>query len=164
MTLYSITGEYLELLKMMQDPDVDAEVVADTMEGIKGEFVDKAESYVIIDKELEADEKKLTAEIERLKKIADGISANRKKLKETLLSSMMATGLTSLPTEHFRLAVHKNGGVQPMWVESDVSKIPDEYVIREPKADSKKIREALKNGTDLPFAHFEERGVHLSIK
>ena len=40
--------------------------------------------------------------------------------------------------------------------------IPDEYCRKEP--DNTKIREALKNGAELPFAVLKERGEHLSIR
>ena len=53
-TLYSLTSEYLQLLDMMQDPDVDPQTVADTIEGIEGEIEIKADNLITVCKELEA--------------------------------------------------------------------------------------------------------------
>lgn len=164
MTLYQITDEYIQLLDMMQDPEIDPEVIMDTMEGIQGEFEVKADSYAVVIKELEADIAKYQTEIKRLTTAAKSMTDNLNRIKEMLLASMISTGNQKLETEHFKFSVAKNGGVIPLWIDKDISSIPEEYIINKPEADKAKIREALTEGRKLPFAHFEERGVHLSIK
>lgn len=158
MTLYELTQEYQELLAMMEDPEVDPQVIADTMEGLDGEIEIKAESYIRVIKELEAESNKLDMEIKRLTSRRDSCQINIRKLKESLLTSMQETGKDKIRTEHFRISVAKNGGLKPIRVTGDV---PPEFCKLEP--DNKKIREALNNG-ELEFAHFEERGVHLSVR
>lgn len=158
MTLYELTREYQELLAMMEDPDVDPQTVEDTLEGLDGEIEIKAENYIRVIKELEAESNKLDMEIKRLTSRWDSCQINIRKLKESLLTSMQETGKDKIRTEHFRISVAKNGGLKPIRVTGDV---PPEFCKLEP--DSKKIREALNNG-ELGFAHFEERGVHLSVR
>jgi hypothetical protein len=63
-----------------------------------------------------------------------------------------------IQTEHFRLSIAENGGLQPMKITGEV---PPEFCKLEP--DTKRIREALSNG-ELDFAHLEERGVHLNVR
>ena len=157
-TLYEITSEYQELLSMMEDPETDPEIVRDTMEAIQGEFDIKADSYCIVIKELEAEQAKWKAERDRADRHYSVIGNHIVNLKEALLTSMLATGMTKLPTEHFKLSVAKNGGLQPMKITGDV---PEEYCKLEP--DNNKIREALKTG-NLDFAHLEERGMHLNVR
>ena len=162
-TLYELTNEYQELLAMMEDPEVDPEVLTDTMEGIQGEIEIKAEGYVIIMKELEAQAEKFNTEIKRLTERKASLENNVKRMKNSLLTSMQAIGKDKIPTEHFKISIAKNGGLQPMKL-ADLSEIPDEYIIKEPKADTKKIRDALAAGKELSFATLEERGVHLSVR
>ncbi len=164
MTLYQIADEYLQLLDMMQDPEVDPEVIRDTLDGMQGEIEDKADSYAVVMKELEADIAKYQAEVKRLNKSIKSMTDNLDRLKLSLLNAMVATGNQKFQTEHFKFAVQKNGGSQPLWIDEDISSIPEEYIKRKPEPDKDKIKEALKEGKELPFAHFEERGVHLSIK
>lgn len=158
MTLYELTNEYLELLDMMQDPDVDPEVLQDTMEAVGGDLEVKADSYVIVMKELQAQADKFKNEIERLTKQKTSIENNIKRMKESLLTSMQAIGKDKLPTEHFKLSIANNGGLQPLKITGDV---PEEYCKLEP--DNNKIREALKY-EKLDFAHLEERGVSLRVR
>lgn len=158
MTLYELTREYQELLAMMEDPDVDPQTVEDTLEGLDGEIEIKAENYIRVIKELEAESNKIDAEVKRLGNRWDACQINIRKLKDSLLTSMQETGKDRIQTEHFRISVAKNGGLKPIRVTGDV---PPEFCKLEP--DNKKIREALNNG-ELQFAHFEERGVHLSVR
>lgn len=65
-SLYSLTGEFLELLEMAGDPEVDGECLKDTMEAIGGEIEDKAENYAKIIKTLEANAAGIDVEIKRL--------------------------------------------------------------------------------------------------
>ena len=37
-TLYQLTDDYLTLLEMAEDPDMDEQALMDTMEGIEGEI------------------------------------------------------------------------------------------------------------------------------
>ena len=77
------------------------------------------------------------------------------------MTAMDAAGKDSIPAGEYTLKIAKNGGLQPMKIDGEV---PDSFmkVIYEP--DNSKIREALKNGENLGFAHLEERGRHLNIK
>lgn len=158
MTLYEIGAEYLQVLEMMQDPEIDPEVLSDTMEAIEGELEIKADSYVVVAKELEAEADKLQTEIDRLTKRRDTCLNNRDNIKKGLFNIMIGLGKTKLSTEHFKFSIVKNGGLQPMKITGEV---PAEFCKLEP--DNKLIREALATG-ELPFAHLEDRGTHLSIK
>ena len=47
-TLYELTGELLELMDMMEDPDCDPQMIQDTMEGSELEFEEKVERFPFI--------------------------------------------------------------------------------------------------------------------
>lgn len=165
-TIYEITGELLSFYDFISDPDneYDDQIFKDTLEGLQGEYTDKVENYMHAIVQLEADADALNKEIERLTKRRDACLNPVKRMKNVLLESMQAVGMPKIQTEHFKLSVAKNGGVQPMKLTADLSEIPEEYIIQEPKADTKKIREALASGKELAFAHLEERGVHLNVR
>ena len=163
-TLYELTDQYRMLLEIAEDPDVDLETLDGTLEGLTGEIEDKAEGYACVIKELEAEAAKFGAEIDRLTTQKTRFENQVKRMKDKLMEAMLAMGMTKIPTLHFKVSVANNGGIQPMEVEKDISKIPKEYLVYEPKADNKKIREALSNGQQLEFASLKPRGQHLSIR
>ena len=134
-TLFELKSDYVQVLDMAQDPDVDPQTITDTLESIQGEIEDKAENYVIVMKELEAQKAKWKSEKERAEKYESTCDNNIKRMKEALLSAMQIMGKDKIQTDHFKLAVAKNGGLQPMKITGDV---PAEYCRLEP--DNGKIR------------------------
>ncbi len=162
-TLYEITGDYLHLLEMLEEEEenIDPQAFADTLEGIEGEFEIKADGYARVLKELAAEAGKYDAEIQRMTARRDSLNNRSKMLKQHLYEGMKATRKTKFKTDLFSFGIQKNGGLQPMEIVPDMD-IPDEYCRKEP--DNMKIREALKNGAELPFAVLKERGDHLVIR
>lgn len=47
-TLFELVGDYLRLYEMADDPDIDPQAFADTMEGIEGAIEDKADGYACV--------------------------------------------------------------------------------------------------------------------
>ena len=161
-TLYELTGEYLDLLDMLQNCDeLEEEVLKDTLDGIQGEIEIKADNYAKIIKELTLEAKKFKAEKERLEANQMILENRAKRLKEHLYNSMIAVGKTKFKTDLFSFGIQKNGGLQPMVIIPDVE-IPKQYLKSEP--DNSKIREALKRGEELPFVRLKEYGTHLVIR
>lgn len=161
-TLYEITGQYLQLLEMLEEEDsLEEQVVKDTLEGIDGELEVKADGYARIIRELDAEAVKYEEEKKRLEERGNTLRNRSRILKEHLYNSMKLTGKTKFKTNLFSFGIQKNGGLQPMEIVPDVI-IPDEYLKKEP--DNTKIREAIKEGKSLPFAVLKERGDHLVIR
>lgn len=161
-TLYEITGEYLQLLEMLENTeDIYDQVIKDTLEGINGEFEIKADSCAKIIKELTAEAKKFEEEKKRLEERQLVIEHRRDAVKKHLYESMKLTGKLKFKTGLFSFGIQKNGGLQPLEIIPDAD-VPDEYMKKEP--DNGKIREALKEGKELSFAILKERGDHLVIR
>ena len=160
--LFDLVGEYNDLYDLMTDPEVDEDVLLDTLEGLEGEIEVKAEGYLnVMDRismEITACEKQVDEWTQRLK-----VRQNRlKSLKTRIVAAMDAINMKELNAGDRIFKIQANGGVQPM--EVDKENVPDSYqrIIYEP--DMVKIRKALEDGTELSFAHLEPRGKHLRIK
>ena len=157
-TLFELTDDFMRLLDIMQDPDVDPEVIADTMEAIGGEWQDKVEAYCVVMQELKAQKAKWDEEKKRAEGFSKTIAGNIGRMETSVMASLRAVGKTKVETEHFKVSIQKNGGLAPVKITGEV---PAEYCRLEP--DNGKIREALTKGS-LDFAELGERGVHLSVR
>lgn len=157
-TLYELTGQFRELLELIEQGEIDAELLADTLEGLEGEVEIKADGYAKVIKELEGKTAMLKGEIERLSNKKSAIENNIKTMKESLEIAMRTTGKTKFKTDLFSFNIQKNPA--RLVITGDV---PSEYLIpQEPKVDNKTIKELLKQ-QELPFAHLEQ-GESLRIR
>ena len=92
MTLYELTGQMLDLMELLEDPDVDPEVVEDTMDAVNMELEDKLDGYCTIIKELEAKADMLDKEKKRLDTRQKTVENSIKKLKQRMMLSMTLLG------------------------------------------------------------------------
>ena len=93
-SIYEVTGELLALMDMAEQEDMDPQALADTLEGLEGEFDDKVESWVKCIKNLEGEAKAVKDEAKRLADRAKTIENNTKRMKETVLACLKALGKT----------------------------------------------------------------------
>lgn len=163
-SMYELTADWSAVLAMAQDPDVDPQAIADTLEAIGGEIEDKAEKTAIVMKELEAEAAKLKAEEQRLKDRRVKVENNIKDIKQRLFDAMKTTGKEKFKTELFSFSIAKNGGKIPVIVDVETADLPDDLVtiIEKPNLDA--IAAYLEKHPESKFGHFGERGEHLNIK
>lgn len=163
--LYEITEDMMRLMDMMNDPDTDNEALEEAMQEVQANFEEKAESYCQVIKQFEADAAAYNAEADRLKQRQTVCENNVKRLKEALQKALVATGHEKgFNAGLFRLKVSNNGGVRPIVIDGEV---PAEYKIVKYENNNEAIRKYLEGFADdkgCSFAHFGERGTHLSIR
>lgn len=159
--LYELTSDWNNVANMLYDEDIDEQMVLDTLESIEGDIEDKADGYAKIIKELEARQKARKEEAKRLVDSAKTFENKIKFLKQNLYNSMKETGKTKFTTDLFTFNIAKNGGKQVLTIDGEV---PKEYTKTIIENDTDKIRQALENGENLPFAHLEPRGESLRIR
>lgn len=154
-SIYELTEDYVKLLSMAEDPEVDEEVFMDTLEGIEGALEDKADGYAKVMKQLELNASGLDAEIKRLQDRKALMTKNVDRMKTTLQNMMEVTGKVKFKTELFSFNVQNN---PPSLVldSEDVEVIPMEYLVpQNPKIDKAKIKADIKAGKEIDFAHME---------
>ena len=157
MTLYELTSDYMNLLELAEDPDIDEQAFMDTLEGIEGALEDKAEGYAKVIRTLEGDAAACDAESKRLRNKKQTIENNIKRMKAALQYAMEATGKTKFKTALFSFGIQKNPAAVVI-DEGYIENIPDRFLIpQDPQIDKKAIKEALKAGEDLEgIAHLEQ--------
>ena len=159
--LYELASNYQTVLNMLYDEDVDEEMILDTLEAIEGEIEDKADNYAYIIAEILNDANACKKEKDRLEKRQKNLENKAKNLKKNLAEIMKNTGKTNFKTQLHTFRIQKNGGKRALTIDGEV---PDEYQKTIIENDTDKIRQALENGENLPFAHLEPREESLRIK
>lgn len=171
--IYELTNDFLELLNMLEDEEVDEEVIMDTLESIEYEIEDKADGYAKIIKALRADVDGIQKENNRLTSRKKTYENRIKWLKQNLEMCMRATGKKKFTTDLFSFNIQKNGGKRKLTIDVDVENIPEEYRIKQPDAvDGEKLRDYLKeNGLEgqdgslnCEWCHLEPQSESLRIR
>ena len=156
-TLYQLTADYMNLLEMAEDPDIDEQAFMDTLDGIEGAIEVKAENYAKIMRQLEADAAACDAESKRLKNKSKTIDNNIRRMKQALQFAMQTTGKTKFKTPLFSFYIQKNPASVVM-DEQYIENIPERFLVRkDPEINRKAIRDAINAGEDIGgIAHLEQ--------
>lgn len=164
MTLYEITQDYLQIQYMMENPELDPQTLADTMEGIEGELEVKADGYAKVIRNMESDISAIKAEMTRLSDRKKTIEKNIQTLKLALQKAMEITGKTKFKTELFSFGVRTNAPAVVM-DEQYIENIPERFLkYSEPTINKVAIKEAIQNGENLEGLAHLEQGSSLMIK
>jgi len=154
-TLYELTGQYQQLLEMIQNDEFDEWTLKDTLEGLDGEIEIKADGYAKVIKELEGNVDTLKNEIDRLSRKKSSYENNIKIMKESLENTMKITGKTKFKTELFSFNIQNNP--PRLVIDKDV---PEQFLIPQPpRVDNARIKDLLKQ-QELDFAHLEVVSIH----
>lgn len=162
-TLYELTTEYQTLLDLGDSPDPeDQQAFLDTLEGLDFEIGLKADAYAAVRSQLIGKKAAIDAEIDRLKAFSNAAGKSIERLEKSLYEAMTAMNKDVIKTDLHTFKIVKNGGKAPLVL--DEQNVPDNYKKVVLEIDKSKIRQALEDGEQLPFARIGERGTHLSIK
>ena len=156
-SLYELTDDYLALLEMAEDPDIDEQAFNDTLEGIDGALEDKAEGYAKVIRTLEGDAAACDAESKRLRNKKQTIENNIRRMKAALQYAMETTGKTKFKTPLFSFGIQKNPASVVM-DEQYIENIPERFLIhKDPEINRAAIKSAIKAGEDVGgIAHLEQ--------
>lgn len=146
-TLYELTGQYLSLAQLADDPDMPPEALADSLEGLEGEIEIKAQALLQVVAGMEGDTVAIDAEIKRLQDRKRVIQNRANRLRDYLYRNMVATGISKIDCPLFHITLTKP---RPTVVIEDESRIPDQYMKTTKAPVKADILKALKAGEDVP--------------
>lgn len=149
MTLFEMSAAALELQALLESGEIDEQTVIDTMESIGAS--EKLESYVYVQKNLEAEIDAFKAEIERMTERKKSLEAQVERLKNAQIAFMQASGQKSANAGTFKLTMRENKSVEI----TDETAIPAEYITVIPSStrpDKKAMLAALKEGKEISGA------------
>ena len=162
MNLHELSDEYLRILSMTDDDELDEETINDTLETLEMEIEDKAENYSKFIFALEDDMLVIKHNIDKLNKKLEKKSHIIDSLKQNLMFNMNKMEMKEIKTQNGSVKIVKNGGVAPITI--DEENVPIDYMKQTFSIDRAKIREELEKGKELTFATMNERGSHIVIK
>ena len=163
MTLYELTGAYLNVQRALYDPDFDKESAEEFLADIDDALEDKADAYAKILKQMAADVDTLSDEIARLQARKAQLADRADWLKRNLKGAMEMTGKTKFKTPLFSFSIASNPA--SVVLDAPLDRIPEGYLIpQDPKVNKKAIGDAIKNGADLSGIAHLEQGTRLSIR
>lgn len=168
MKLYELTGQYNELSAMLNQEDIDQQALEDTLESITGEFEEKADNLACIIKDCLSDAVALKNEAIALETRHKAKKAKADWLTEYLYQQMSAVGKKEIETTRNLLKIKNTpSSVKIADINAFIAwaTLEHEEFLRQkaPEADKTAIKNAIKQGQELPGVTLES-GEKLSIK
>jgi len=159
--LYELTGQYLALAELADDPSMPPEALQDSLEGLEGEIEIKSQALLQVVSGMEGDTGAIDAEIKRLQARKRVIQNRADRLRQYLFDNMEAAGINKISCPLFQITLAKG---RPMVSITDESLIPDKYMVVTTAPNRANILAALKAGEDVPGCLLGESKRSLRIK
>lgn len=161
LSLYAVTDEYLELSKQLQDSELPAEVIQDTLEGLKYPIEEKGRAIATVVANMNAEVAAIESAVDKLLARSAKITKRTEWLNGYLLVNMQRSGIQKISHPMFDIAIRKN---PPKVLIDDHATVPDEFYGPQkpppPREISKTlIKAAIQSGREVPGARLaqEER-------
>lgn len=163
LTLYQISQEHRALADALQDMDLDAQTIADTLEAESG-LVEKSQAVAFVIRNLEAFADQVKAEADAMADRAKRVRSRADAVKGYLHSCMTLAGVQKIEHPQFTLLIAKNpASVQIL----DDKQLPAKFMRQPepppPAPDKKAIKAAIEAGEEVPGAKLTQ-GTSLRIK
>lgn len=162
MNLYEYTDMHQKALVELQDMDLPAEVVEDTLNAMVGEIEEKTKSVVAYMRNLGADVKAMKNAEQEIKQRRQRIERRIEWTDNYILTNMQANNITEISCPYFLIKPRKN---PPAVHIINADELPEEYLttVITQKINKKEIKEAIKAGEVIPGAELIQ-GWRLDIK
>ena len=150
--IYQVATEYIEAANRLQDLDLDATTMIDTLDSMGGDLETKATNTMFVCRNLEA-------AAAAIKEAETAMSLRRKAienraayLKKGVFDAMLQTGISRIESPYFALSIANNPGSVDVF---EAGLLPADYMREIPateEPDKALISKALKAGFDVPGA------------
>jgi len=152
MTLYELPTQFKQLFDM-EITEEDFTAFEALISELKDTEANKADAYGAVIASLNGEIDALDGEIKRLSAWKKTRQNKVTRMKEALELYMKERGIKNIDGSRFKLTLQKN---QPALVIDDETKVPTMYKITTITFDNAAIKEGLKMGNVLDFAHLEQ--------
>lgn len=158
MSLYHMTEQYQRALAELSDADLPEEVVADTLEALEGELIQKGQAVAAFALNLGAEIEAMKAVEKRISDRRKALEARAERMRHYLKTNMEKAGITEIKAVDGSFTAKLAKG-RPAVIVDDETLIPtDSDFIRWKKEVNKTaIAEAIKAGQEVPGVHIETR-------
>lgn len=162
-SLYEIATIYRADAARLQDLDLPAEVVTDTLDAMAGELEVKAQNVVMFARDLQATAAAIKEAEEQMAKRRKAIENRAKHLLEYVQGCMETAEVQKIECSHFRLAIQAKPPSVDVY---EPGLLPVEYMRTPepppPAPDKTAIAAAIKSGKEVPGARLVQ-GTRLAI-
>lgn len=164
MKLYEISNTYLQFLNAVENEEIPAEAVADTLESIEGEFNEKADNIACMIKNLDAEAQAIKAEKDALDKRLKSKKAQSDSLKNYLSNTMQLLNMDKIETSRNALSFRKSTSLciedESNFIQTHTDLCEKEITYKIPKTE---ITKMLKNGQEISGAELKTN-MNLQVK
>lgn len=162
MRLYDLTGQYAQLMEMIDNEELSLDDLKDTLESFTDAIQVKAENIIKLKKSLEAEAEMLKAEKDKLAQKQKARENKAEWLHTYLENALKLSNIKKLDAGIFKLNLQNS---QPSVEIVDESKIPEKFKKPQPsKIDKEAIKKAIKDGEVVEGARLTTNNEHLRVR
>jgi hypothetical protein len=161
--LFELAEEFRALADKLNDSDLDAQTIADTLDGASCDFEEKITSIAKYKKNIEAEADAIKAARNPMEEREKALRKKAESLAEYMKQNMEKAGVLKVPSPWFVVSVAKNPASV---IIDDESMIPADYKRDIPatfQIDKSLVKNAIADGYAVPGAHISH-GTSLRIK
>ena len=160
MNLYALATQYEKAFLTLADSEFDEETIADTLEGMEGELVEKAQNVMAYALNLEAEAEALKAIKMRVAARQSAAERKAKWMRDYLSRNMAAAGITEIASIDGLFTIKLQIGRDEVLVIDEPGQIPQSLYRHIPESwepDKVAIKKAIKAGEQIDGAHIEKK-------
>lgn len=146
MKLYELTENYSNLLELLDNPEIEPEVLEQSLNEVAEQIEVKAENIAKLIKNIDGDIEAIKNEEKRLVEKKRSLEAKKLRIKEYLYGQIKLLENKKVKTPLFSIAIQKNP--PSVAVESEEN-IPECYYIVKKELSKKDLLGALKEGIEI---------------
>jgi hypothetical protein len=164
LTLYELSAEYLHALEVMTTPEMDVpmQAIADTLEGIEGQFQDKAVNVAKFLRNMESMAEAIKEAEEKMSQRRRALESRAKWLRDYLKANMEKASVTRIESPWFVLSIQKNPAALKIVDEAAIPPFFKTEVITF-ELDKASIKQTLEAGEEVPGAVLSQ-GTRLVVR
>lgn len=167
MSLYSITTEWQRLITAIEDGEIPEEAIHDTIEGLQGEWEERAEAVTSAIKNLMSEAEMIKAEEDALKARRNAKENTAQRLSEYLSASMQAVGCANYESPRHSVSFKKSNAVvitdENAFIEYAFVECPKALRRKESIEPDKTVIKKMLETAEIPYVRLEER-LNIQIK